>query len=443
MIVILTLILWRPVKKAGRSPPFQDEVIYIERILRHGRLTLYGRLFLVGSAVIVLFVVTGQSLQSILLIALILLGFALLKATHDGMYDLFATVRTKYINLTDWLELGTRGERYRVWNIVSMEHLEARKLIARSTRTEYLRTLSQMKGPAARLERGTGIFDPSSAVLEYVGRYGGDNNRPWETWTREQLADHIHDELRNIAEREDPEIFAQRWSYWQHYRDFQTAERWLKRLFGGQYHLLVFLVAFLVFIGLSATLESITISLLIRAIFFGVSFVFALTAAGCATILFASGYWFGLEDLRIPLSSEFGDPIFKETGDIGLLVAVFAGIILGLGIPILFRDLPLLVTGGSIAAGVAIAIIFFTSVYGVHFSMENTKKRALEEAVSELKEQPPAAKDQGWRLTPVEKVREVRGMRVWPVNWHLMIELLFAGVIPSAFAALATLVLTA
>lgn len=96
-------------------------------------------------------------------------------------------------------------------------------------------------------------------------------------------------------------------------------------------------------------------------------------------------------------------------------------------------------TGVSIAAGFAIAVIFFTSVYGVHFSMENTKERALNEGTADLRETPARAEARTRGLAPTVRIKEIREMRVWPVNWKLAMELSITVTFPGVLALVTSL----
>ncbi len=220
--------------------------------------------------------------------------------------------------------------------------------------------------------------------------------------------------------------FAQCWYFYAILVSRKTIKSLNRTLFSPYIHSLLILFAYLMFLRFSPSISDMQQQL--RAILFGLSFLCSVVYSGVALMLYIYGKVSALEDLSLPLG-KMGDPLFRATSHTAMLVSISTAITVGIGIPI---SLSYIHYSTMISAGLVIGGIFFVSVWGTHFSMENTKNRAINKVILEIRNERELSKIELLKF----RYKEIAGVPVWPMNIVVVVNLFFAIILPIIFQKL-------
>ena len=217
--------------------------------------------------------------------------------------------------------------------------------------------------------------------------------------------------------------FAQRWQFYAILVSRRTTEISTNVLFSFITHIILFIFAFLVFHNFSLNINN--FQHLLQSLLFSVSFMCSVVFSGVALMLFIYGKVIALDNFYSPIG-KMGDQFFEAMSHSALVLTLSTAIAVGGGIPLSLlnnANLALLCAG---IAGIFTAGIYFIAVWGTHFSMENTKKRAMEEVVFKLKKASKPTEIEWLKF----RYNEIAGISVWPVNLVISLNVFFIIIMP-------------
>lgn len=241
----------------------------------------------------------------------------------------------------------------------------------------------------------------------------------------------IWNELESI--KTFPE-FAQSWHYYAILVSRKTIERLSTILFSHYSHILLFSLAYLVFFNFSPFVSDIQQQL--RAILFGLSFLCSVVYSVVALMLYIYGKVIALEDLSLPVG-KMGASFFEATSNTAIVVSISTAITVGLGIPIALDYSQGSSTFSAILAGLITGAIFFIAVWGTHFSMENTKKRAIDKFISAMRCETELSKIEWLKF----RHKEIASVPVWPLNIIVALNVFLAVILPVVFQQLLEIII--
>ena len=224
--------------------------------------------------------------------------------------------------------------------------------------------------------------------------------------------------------------FAQKWHFYAILISRQTITDINKWIFHPATHftaILLFSFGYYYLIGSGVFSFNFDTNLITSSLLFGVSALCSIVYSVIALMLFIYGKVIIIDDFELPIG-KLGEPFFRETSKVAITLSISTAITVGLGIPL---TLTLNFTSfasilGALLAGIITAFIFFLSVWGTHFSMENTKSRILKEVFDEIMVERNSVKLEILRL----RYTEVNSVPVWPVNFLLYLNIFAAQILP-------------
>ncbi len=253
--------------------------------------------------------------------------------------------------------------------------------------------------------------------------------KDWEkNWSIQNLnPDIVWDDLKKDKDFNE---FAQKWHFYAILISRGTIGKLNKWIFHPAIHIiLIGVIGYLYYctINNSAFDMKLGANLMLSSILFGISILFSFLYSIIALMLFIYGKVITIDDFNLPMP-KLGEPFFVETSRVAVVLSISTAITVGLGIPL---SLSLNFSSGisiigAILAGLITAFIFVLSVWGTHFSMENTKARVLEKLFNQIINEKDAHKMEIIML----KYDEVKEVPIWPINIIVYINILAALIFP-------------
>jgi len=250
-----------------------------------------------------------------------------------------------------------------------------------------------------------------------------------EKWNVRDLSpESIFKDLKSAKNFDD---FAQKWHFYAILVSRKTIEDYNKWLFHPIMHLAFVLLFGLAYYFLINKSDNLIMQLdanpIVSSLLFGLSILFSVIYSVMALMLFIYGKVITIDDFNLPLA-RLGEPFFVETRRAALTLSISTAITVGLGIPLTLTlnfssEISII---GAILAGIMTAFIFFLSVWGTHFSMENTKDKFLAKLFNELINEKDTIRVEVLKL----KFTEIKNVPVWPLNFIVYLNIFAAFVFP-------------
>lgn len=249
-----------------------------------------------------------------------------------------------------------------------------------------------------------------------------------ENWDIKNLdQDIIWNDLKNVKNFNE---FAQKWHFYAILISRGTIGKFNKWLFHPLVHfgaIGVFGLIYYFLINSYSINMQLGANLILSSILFGISALFSIIYSVMALMLFIYGKVVTINDFQLPMP-KLGEPFFVETSRVAVTLSISTAITVGLGIPLTLtlNSSSGISIIGAILAGLITAFIFLLSVWGTHFSMENTKAKVLERLFKEIE----SGKDGLQVETLMLKYAEVKAVPIWPVNFIVYINIIAALIFP-------------
>lgn len=361
----------------------------------------------------------------------------------------FSHISYSYLDPHEWLDLNQRGDRWqyemRQRFIDDPEYVDALVLSLIETSNNYAEFLNTLRAGdfpseyrAVLSKRLWGPVQPSVYALAH-------NVVPNEVFVNERrFSSHkapgaIFDELRALTTNGDKKALMDRWQYYWCLRNLNLIDRLLKRALGWQANIaVVFGGAGLFALGVQlANNQEASTSFLLRSFAAG-SLVWLLFVASGASLLivrvFRGTGTFAIAD---PCRGKRFDPLWSEVIKVGIVSFTVSFIIYGIGSPFLLDPGVLVhfnIDGKFVAYAAAsfafCALVFANHTSGVHDLMLGSRTNALDRVSLALKN----GNEANERL--LERFREVRELRVWPLRGTTLAQLIVGIGFPVAVQAI-------
>ncbi len=401
-----------------------DDRFYLDRAL--GDITP----LIVGLAGIILVIWAGINMGVLpaSVVATAVVSLFLLRTVHYRFIKLQHYAWENYLNPIDGMPGRPRGERYRFHYPVpdltekELEHAASNqdpeliylyKVFRKHKCWDTLR--AEIGQCCCHLFRRSLLYRTTGQLADDMTcdswqQFGLDGCSPERIWG----------DLASATEFAD---FAQRWNFYALLITRQTVTKCHRLLFSPLTHAAAFLLAILVYFHFSPQMPGLVHQL--QGVLFGISFLSSVVFVVVALMLYVYGKILALDRLPSPVPS-MGDPFFEATSRVALAVSGGTAFTLGLGIPLSLVGSGVPTNQSAVVAGLTTAAIFFVSVWGTHFAMDNTKTTALHKITVSLNE----ATDQHTMTRLLHRYQEVDRLRVWPVTAVVLANALVAAAIP-------------
>lgn len=249
-----------------------------------------------------------------------------------------------------------------------------------------------------------------------------------DNWGINNLSpDIIWSDLKNIDNFNE---FAQKWHFYAILISRGTISKLNKLLFHPLLHVGAIGGVAIIYYSLVSSYAvdmQLNANIILSSLLFGISVLFSIIYSVIALMLFIYGKVVTINDFNLPIP-KLGEPFFAETSRVAVILSISTAITVGLGIPL---TLTLNISSsisvfGAILAGLITAFIFVLSVWGTHFSMDNTKSKVLDRLFNQI-----VSEEDGLMLERLLlKYTEVKAVPIWPVNIIVYINIIAALVFP-------------
>lgn len=420
LLLALTLYALFSIKRIGEESVYLELGWSLDQIKSRLKTGLEPQLYpeklkyapLVFGPLILLYYLISNSFFDCLLISLIMVFFVGLYFLHERVQSLIQVFKQDYVNPRGWRKIEKRDRswrilRKRVWHW-DVEHYEV--LQKSSDFEEFTKLITET---IEEHHAKNDILSVYSGVAEESGTKAGD----------------IFNELKGIK---DFEMWAERFEYYALIRkDIPRIEKWIKRCFDWRIHASIAFPATLLIFTLGSLFSDLKFAiLLVGSSYFGCALLLGLIAIALSALCANVGVAVVL-DLELPLNSDrFGDPIYKKLGSSALLLSALCAVILGIGFPLLLREMCAQIVWpfmGALLISAFIAGIFLVSIIGLHKGMKETKEYKR----IKLRKMIEAEKNFSKKYVGLKNdYTEVETMRVWSINVKILSKLTVYSIVP-------------
>lgn len=405
----------------------------------------------IGLAFIIigLYVWSGHGRDDTLYAILALASLLGARIVAGGLLRTFSHISYSYLDPREWQDVDQRGDRWRYEMrqrfVDDPEYVDALVLLLLETSTSYAEFITALRSgnfpseyQAVLNKRLWGSIQPSVGVLarHVVPSEVFVNER---RFTSHKSPETIFNELRTLSANGDNRALMDRWQYYWCLRNLNLIDRLLKRALGWRANIAVVLggaVAFAIGAQLTDNQE-VAASFLLRSFAAGALLWLLVVASGASLLIvrvFRGTGTFAIDD---PCRGKRFDPLWSEVIKVGIVAFTVSFIIYGIGSPFLLD--PGVLThfhfdGRFVAyAGASFAfcaLVFVNHISGVHDLMLGSRTNALDRIALALKGR------NGHDERLMERFREVRELRVWPLRGTTLAQLVVGIGFPVAVQAI-------